>query len=218
MMPTRTPISWSPPPNMKFGAWQEALEGLLLVQRATPWLIGDCLNCGERAFGEEYAQALPDDRLTVKTLANYKWVAARVETSRRRERLAFGHHAEVASLEPAEQDRWLDRAEQESMSRKALRDALRPALVASEGEGEGDDDPEQPQAEILTPNKARPTVEYHDADEDQLESLKRAWNRAGGEVREQFLTWTQDNERPVFDNGGRADPDMAKFLRRGVVR
>lgn len=190
------------------------MDGTVEV-RATPWLIGDCLNAGEAAFGESYAQALPDDRLAVKTLANYKWVASRVESSRRREGLAFGHHAEVAALEPQEQDRWLDRAGAESLSRSALRAALRGLDAPSDDGAAADGQPEQPQAEVLPP-KARPTVEVHDADEDQLESLKRAWNRAGLGAREQFLAWKDDNERPVFDAGSRDMPPMPKFLRRGV--
>ncbi len=34
-----------------------------------------------------------------------------IEFSRRRENLSFGHHANVAALEPPEQDYWLDNAE-----------------------------------------------------------------------------------------------------------
>jgi len=38
------------------------------------------------------------------SLRNNKWVADRVELSRRRDNLSFAHHAEVAKLEPDEQD------------------------------------------------------------------------------------------------------------------
>lgn len=214
---TRTPISWSPPADMSFEAWQEAFDSLMVAHDSLPWLIGDCLNAGERVFGEDYAQALPETRKAQEMLRGYMWVASRVPTVARATALSWSHHRAVAGLEGPEQTRWLERAQAEGLTVKALKDALRPALVASEGEaGEGDPDSEEPQAEVLAP-KARPTVEYHDADEDQLESLKRAWNRAGSEVRESFLTWTQDNERPVFDNG-QADPHMPKFLRRGVVQ
>ncbi len=209
---TRTPISWSPPEGMTFEQWEEALVGLLAVDWALPWMLGDCLNAGEAAFGQLYAQAIPADRYAVSTLANLKWVASRIEASRRRERVPFSHHQEIAPLEPKEQDRWLERSETEGMTRKALRAALRPLVAGPAGEGDGE--ATEPEAEILPP-KAKPTTEYHDADEDQLESLKRAWNRAGQETRESFLDWTKDNERPVFD-AGQADPKMPKFLRRGA--
>ena len=212
---TRTPVSWVPPESMTFDAWQAELDGLLLVRRATPWLIGDCLVAGEAAFGQEYSQALPDDRLAVQTLANYKTVAGKIAASRRREGLSFGHHDAVAGLEPAEQDRWLDRAEAEKLSRASLRQAMKALEVSDDGQG-GDGEATEPEAEILPPKAS--VTEYPDEDEDQLESLKRAWKRAGQEAREQFLEWTKDYERPVFDAGERADPDMPKFLRRRVRR
>jgi hypothetical protein len=63
--------------------------------------------------------------LDYQTLRNYAWIARKFEPSRRRSGLPFQHHAEVAALPPAEQDRWLDRAERENWSRTALRRALR---------------------------------------------------------------------------------------------
>jgi hypothetical protein len=79
------------------------------------------LNFGEHTYGETYAQALDATEYSYQTYANAKSVAKRVEVYRRRENLSFGHHAEVAALEPAEQDRWLDRAESEAWTRAELR-------------------------------------------------------------------------------------------------
>jgi N6-adenosine-specific RNA methylase IME4 len=56
-------------------------------------------------------------------------VASRVETSRRREVLSWSHHKEVAALEPAEQDAWLDRAEAEGWTRMDLRSAIKRGRV-----------------------------------------------------------------------------------------
>ena len=196
---TRTPVSWQPPEAMTFEGWSAELAGLLLVQRATPWMIGDCLNVGEAAFGEDYSQALPDDRLAAQTLANYKSVAGKIPASRRREGLPFGHHAELVRLEPVEQDRWLDRAEAENLSRASLRQAMKALEVSDDARG-GDGEVTEPTAEVLAP-VARPTVEYHDADEDQLESLKRAWNRAGRDTQNQFLEWAEDTRGPVIERG-----------------
>jgi len=50
-----------------------------------------------------------------------------------------------------------------------------------------------------SPPKNQPQ-NYKDADEEQLEALKRAWNKASKEARAQFLDWVHDNEPAVFDN------------------
>src|SRR6185437_16632391 len=63
--------------------------------------------------------------LDYQTLRNYAWVARQVELWRRREKLSFQHHAEVASLPPDQQDVWLDRAQTERWSRNQLRRHLR---------------------------------------------------------------------------------------------
>lgn len=194
-LPTRTPISWTPPEGMDFEAWEVELAGLLLVERATPWMIGDCLNAGEVKFGEKYAQAVPDDRLRAGTLRNYKWVANRIEMSRRRDNLAFGHHQEVAPLEPAEQARWLDRAEQEGLSQKALRAALRllPAPCAPEGscpENSDNSNPTEPQAEILPP-AAQPapqiTFSPQGGKDRWREALLRCWQAGDYEWQRELL-------------------------------
>jgi hypothetical protein len=45
--------------------------------------------------------------------------------SRRRDKLSFGHHAEVAALSDPEQNYWLRKAEEESWSRNRLRREVR---------------------------------------------------------------------------------------------
>lgn len=133
--------AWKPPKKLDWDTWEIELNRLLLAQEALPWLIGDCLLVGEKRFGENYTQALPTDKYALQTLLNYRWVASRFEPSRRRETLRFALHAEVASLEPEEQDRWLDRAAEEGWTRQALRDARRavdvtPGAHQPGGEGE----------------------------------------------------------------------------------
>ncbi|MEU8803872.1 hypothetical protein [Spirillospora sp. NPDC048819] len=60
-----------------------------------------------------------------KTLRNYAWIARRFPVSRRRDTLTLQHHAEVAALSDHEQERWLDRAEQEQWPVLRLRTSLR---------------------------------------------------------------------------------------------
>jgi hypothetical protein len=95
------------------------------IALSTAWWIGDWLCYGEAVYGEQYAQAVDDLGLNPQTLMNYASVCRRVARRRRRSGLSFSHHAEVASLDPEEQDRWLGRADAEGWSRSELRRALR---------------------------------------------------------------------------------------------
>lgn len=74
-----------------------------------------------------YAQALSETDLEYSTLTKAKWVSSQIEICRRRQSLTHAHHSEVASLEPKEQDKWLDRAESEGLTVKELRQEIRDA-------------------------------------------------------------------------------------------
>ncbi len=91
------------------------------VRAGLMWILGDLLNEAERRFGEDYAQLAEATGYDVSTLYNAKYVASRIDFSRRREELPFSHHQAVAHLEPAEQDRWLVQAEDEEWTRAELR-------------------------------------------------------------------------------------------------
>lgn len=101
--------------------WLEVGKFLKKAEGAVQFWIGDWLNYGERKYGEMYSQALEATDKEYGTLRNYKWVADRIELSRRRDNLTFSHHQEVAQLEPNEQDYWLERASEEGLSQKDLR-------------------------------------------------------------------------------------------------
>ncbi|MEA2420777.1 MAG: hypothetical protein QOE60_2983, partial [Thermoleophilaceae bacterium] len=98
------------------------------------WWIGDWLHYGNERFGERYVRAARITGYDVQTLMNQAYVASRFEISRRREKLSFSHHAEVAALPAAEQDRWLGRAERASLSVRALRSEVRRAVRGRRGE------------------------------------------------------------------------------------
>jgi hypothetical protein len=93
--------------------------------RSSGWWIGDWLRFGNEKFGERYVRAARITGLDVQTLMNMVYVASHIEPTRRRETLSFTHHAEVVSLAPAEQDRWLRRAEEERLSARCLREEIR---------------------------------------------------------------------------------------------
>jgi N6-adenosine-specific RNA methylase IME4 len=129
---TVTETALALPATLSFEEWERT--GLLLgrISRACQWWIGDWLNYGERRYGEKYAQALDATGLDYSTLTGMAWVAKSVETCRRRQTLPWSHHAEVAALDPAEQDEWLARAEAERLSVHNLRRALREPAAAPE--------------------------------------------------------------------------------------
>lgn len=93
-----------------YETWEAYGYWLACVEKAVHWLLGDWCNYGEAAYGEKYAQALDSSVFAYQTIANDAWVCSRIPISRRRENLSFGHHAEVAALDVAEQDHWLELA------------------------------------------------------------------------------------------------------------
>lgn len=104
-----------------YEAWSECGDWLNYVQSGVQWWIGDWLNYGERRWGEMAFQKLNGEDYAEKTLHNFKYVAAAIHSSRRREELNFSQHAEIASLPPCEQDRWLDKACANKLSTRELR-------------------------------------------------------------------------------------------------
>lgn len=107
--------------GLAFKQWLTAGELLKSLDRSLPWMIGDWLNYGEDHYGETYTQALDNTDYEYQTLNDQKWVAAKIEVSRRRENLSWSHHREVAAISSKEQDFWLDVAERECLTRKELR-------------------------------------------------------------------------------------------------
>ena len=120
-----TPVALQLPKNLSFEEWQAAGETLSRINRASHWWIGDWLNYGENKYGEMYSQAMQDTDFDYQTLAHDKAVAREFEFIRRRINLSWSHHAEVVALEPDEQDKWLDKAEQDELTREELRRAIR---------------------------------------------------------------------------------------------
>jgi N6-adenosine-specific RNA methylase IME4 len=94
--------------GLDFAAWRTVGAQLARIHGAMLWWIGDWLLYGERAYGEKYAEALEATPYEYGTLRNAKVVAEAIALSRRRDNLTWAHHQEVAPLEPADQDRWLD--------------------------------------------------------------------------------------------------------------
>lgn len=122
--PLLTATSWSPRVALTLAEWVRQGRCLGSVARASGWWIGDWIRYGNARHGEKYGAAARITGYDVHTLMNMAYIASKFEISRRRERLSFSHHAELAALPADEQERWLERAERERLSLRRLRAEL----------------------------------------------------------------------------------------------
>ncbi|MFE9025053.1 LmbU family transcriptional regulator [Streptomyces iakyrus] len=123
------------PAALTFERWQHAGSQISRIVDSSSWCLGDWLVYGQEEFSDRYLRAIEACGLDYQTLRNYAWVARKFELSRRRETLSFQHHAEVSSLPPCEQDKWLDLADEFNWSRNELRRNIR-SHRQSGGKGE----------------------------------------------------------------------------------
>jgi hypothetical protein len=118
--------------------WLKAVEQLTTMHESSGRLhfraiciLSDALNFGEKAYGEEYSEAIDASRawmrVSTKTIQNAMWVMSKIPPSRRRELLTLAHHDAVASLEPEEQDEFLTKAEEGSLTVAELRKLVKAA-------------------------------------------------------------------------------------------
>jgi hypothetical protein len=82
------------------------------------------LRYGTAKYGSKYTVAARVTGYDPQTLMNMVYVARRYESSRRREKLSWSHHAEVARFDVEVQDYWLDRATEERLSVRDVRELL----------------------------------------------------------------------------------------------
>jgi N6-adenosine-specific RNA methylase IME4 len=105
--------------------WAEALEYCEKTNKKLQWVIGELLNFGEKKKYRKYVELMSKTNFEYGTLRNIQSVAKKVDVSRRRDNLSFSHHIEVAALSPEKQTEFLDRAENEHLTRKELRNEIR---------------------------------------------------------------------------------------------
>lgn len=93
------------------------------------FLLGDALNFGERTYGEEAFQAIDATRkhlmLSMKTVENAAWIAAKVLPENRHDLLSMAHHEAVAKLQPAQQRELLQEAEDDALPVSKLKAKVR---------------------------------------------------------------------------------------------
>jgi hypothetical protein len=122
---TLSDVSWRATEDMSFAEWLENGRRLGLMGRSAGWWIGDWLSYGNHAFGERYARAARITGYDTQTLMNMAYVASRFEANRRRGTLSWSHHAEIAAMDPDEQDYWLTQAETDRLSVRCMREGIR---------------------------------------------------------------------------------------------
>jgi hypothetical protein len=132
--PAVTATSWDGTASMSVSEWTAHGRRLGVMGRGVGWWLGDWLRFGNAAYGERYGPAARITGYDKQSLMNMVYVASRVDPSRRRAKLSWSHHSEVAAFEPPDQDAWLDRAEHDQLSVRCLREALRTERRAGKAE------------------------------------------------------------------------------------
>src|ERR671914_743931 len=131
-------VSWCAAEDMSFSEWLENGRRLGVMGRSAGWWIGDWLSYGNHVFGERYVRASRITGYDAQTLMNMAYVASRFDVSRRRGKLSWSHHAEIAALEPEEQDHWLTKAEEDRLSVRCMREGIRRERLRRRREAEDD--------------------------------------------------------------------------------
>lgn len=154
---TTTRVAWIPKREMDLTEWSRAASRLGMMDRCSPWWVGDCIRYGNAKFGEKYSLAAKLTGYDVQTLMNRVYVASHFDISRRRENLSWSHHEAVASLDSEAQDHWLDQAIKHKMSVVDLRHELRARLrghtqPSDSGEKSESADEKESEAGVVCPN------------------------------------------------------------------
>jgi hypothetical protein len=111
-----------------FGEHEGVGEFIQRSHRASGFWLADWLRYGEsrRDWAARLSQAVDVTGLSPKTLANVRAVGA-IPKSRRRAKVEFALHVEVAGLSADEQTALLERCETEGWDRQELRHAIKHA-------------------------------------------------------------------------------------------
>jgi hypothetical protein len=160
------------PDGLSFAEWEALGARLREVKSRWLWWLGDWCAYGERHYGDTYTAAVAASEYEPGTLRNAKYVAQRIDPSRRRDNLSWSHHYEVASLEPAAADRWLDRAIAEHWSQKALRAEIKAARSRLEGDVAvvAITEPTSIESEMESPELERSETEEPNGDQEARET------------------------------------------------
>lgn len=95
--------------------WAEVGHVLRVMEQGIAFLVGDWIRYGEEHYKELASQVIDARDWRPETVRNYVWVSSKVPQENRviNRGLKFAHHQAVAALPPAEQAKWLRRAQEE---------------------------------------------------------------------------------------------------------
>ncbi len=124
-----TPTSLRVSRDLPFAEWEMLVVKIVAGVEALQWALADALAYGEACYGETYAQisATLEQaglRRSPGTLANYVYVATRVQRSLRNEGVQFSLHQLVAPFDPPTQTKLLTRAAEEGWTWQQMREAV----------------------------------------------------------------------------------------------
>ena len=132
---TITPTGLQFHQELSYDEWDDLGKKLAPIGKSIGFIIGDWINFGETTYGDKYKEALAATGIAYQTLANYSYVARKVEFSLRKENLDFEHHAVDAKLKTnEEQQHWLEVTKREGLSVRRLRKSINYGRVATEEE------------------------------------------------------------------------------------
>lgn len=106
--------------TMPIELWGELCGFVGVAREALRWAVGDALNYGERAYGEDYAQWMNELGCSYHTLQQYRRVAARIPYAERVQGVKWTAYQITAHLEPE--------------TRTALVDAYTAGVIGTTGE------------------------------------------------------------------------------------
>ena len=112
--------------DLTFDEWQAEVEGLFRIGKALPWIVGDLLNYGEAAYGEQYAQALAVAEIldySVSTIQQWKSVSGRIPMHERTEDVSWSCWRYLAGKTPEERKAGL-KAYGDGLNTNEVRDLL----------------------------------------------------------------------------------------------
>lgn len=117
--------------GLPYNEWEKIGKVLRHMEGSVQFWIGDWIRYGERTYkgvnSAQYDKAIEETGLERRTLQDIKYVAQNVSPTCRREGLSFSHHKEIAQLEPEQQKKFLDLAEQNQLTRNELRAEVKKA-------------------------------------------------------------------------------------------
>jgi hypothetical protein len=133
-----TPLGLEFPEELAIEAWAEVGRGLWRAGQVCQWRLGDWAAFGLRKYDEARGKNRADEPppitlrdfaaangIEYQTLRNLAWVSRAIPLSRRRDKLEWTKHAEVAALSASEQAKWLDKMEREDLPRSQVRQQIR---------------------------------------------------------------------------------------------